>query len=129
MTDLIFRSPHSIYLFCCIAVIVVLTFMWLLFIELIEVAMGQTQSVSQYAFLSVLLCTCGLVKRQTQPEYMFQFKVHFSQSTVKIPGCDLILPLSGGCIRGDLCGLWPADIPECISHQQPETIAEEKINY
>jgi len=33
-----------------------------------------------------------------------------------------------GCIRGDLCVLWPADIPECISHQQPETIADEKIN-
>jgi len=72
-----------------------------------EETRSVSQAVSQYAFLSVLLCTCGLVKRhQWQPEYMFQFKVRFSQCTVKMPGCDLILPLSGGCIRGELCVLW-----------------------
>jgi len=66
-------------------------------------------------YFPLLVSSCLVSRHQSQPEYMFTFKVRFSQSTVKMPGCDLILPLYPGCIRGDLCGLWRADIPECIS--------------
>jgi len=83
------------------------------------------QAVYQSAFLSVLFSTRVLVDSWN---VISRVHVPIQSPLLAKHGCDLILPPSRGCIRGALCVLWPADIPQCISHQQPETMAEEKIN-
>lgn len=70
---------------------------------------GETEALSQYAFLFGLVF--GLVKRQSQPEYCSNSKVHILPRTVIIPGCDSPRVFYRKCIGADLSVLVRAKYP------------------